>query len=70
MTQVVRADPVELAEPPALGPLVLFGPPALLLGVAFRALQEAIHDDVRSSGLRVGRGMAANTAGNRRPDTP
>jgi spermidine synthase len=44
-------------------PLLLFGPPTVLMGFSFPALQQAVQDDPRRSGQRVGRLQAANIAG-------
>jgi spermidine synthase len=44
-------------------PLLLFGVPTVLMGVSFPALQQAVHDDPRQSGRRVGMLQAANIAG-------
>jgi predicted membrane-bound spermidine synthase len=44
-------------------PLLLYGPPTLLMGLAFPILQRAVHDDPRTSGLKVGLLQAANIAG-------
>jgi spermidine synthase len=44
-------------------PLLLFGLPTLLMGFAFPVLQRAVHDELRSSGRKVGALQAANIAG-------
>jgi predicted membrane-bound spermidine synthase len=44
-------------------PVALYGPPTVLMGLSFVALQRAVHDDVRGSGRRVGLLQAANIAG-------
>ncbi len=44
-------------------PLFLFGLPTVLMGFAFPVLQRAVHDEVRSSGRKVGALQAANIAG-------
>jgi spermidine synthase len=44
-------------------PFFLFGPPTLLMGVSFAALQRAVQDDPRTSGRKVGVLQAANIAG-------
>jgi len=44
-------------------PLVLYGLPTVLMGVAFTVLQRAVHHDVAGSGRRVGVLQAANIAG-------
>jgi len=44
-------------------PMALYGPPTVLMGVAFTVLQRAVHDDARGSGRRVGLLQAANIAG-------
>jgi len=47
----------------ALLPALLFGPPTLLMGLSFPVLQRAVHDEARSSGLKVGILQAANIGG-------
>ncbi len=44
-------------------PLFLFGLPTLLMGFAFPVLQRAVHDELRTSGRKVGALQAANIAG-------
>jgi spermidine synthase len=44
-------------------PLLLFGLPTVLMGVSFPVLQQAVHDDPRLVGRRVGLLQAANIAG-------
>jgi predicted membrane-bound spermidine synthase len=44
-------------------PLYLFGLPTFLMGLTFPILQRAVHDDVRTSGRKVGALQAANIAG-------
>ena len=44
-------------------PLVLFALPTALMGFAFPVLQRAVHDELRSSGRKVGALQAANIAG-------
>jgi spermidine synthase len=44
-------------------PLVLFGPPTVLMGLSFPILQRAVQDDPRTSGRRVGILQSANIAG-------
>ena len=44
-------------------PLVLFGPPTVLMGAAFPVLQRAVHDDPRVSGRNVGYLQAVNILG-------
>jgi spermidine synthase len=44
-------------------PLVLFALPTALMGFAFPVLQRAVHDEIRSSGRKVGALQAANIAG-------
>lgn len=46
-----------------LFPLALYGAPTFLMGFVFPILQRAVHDDVRSSGRKVGALQAANIAG-------
>jgi spermidine synthase len=45
-------------------PAFLFGLPTFLMGLSFTTLQRAVHDDVRTSGRKVGTLQAANIAGN------
>jgi spermidine synthase len=44
-------------------PLALYGPPTVLMGFSFVALQRAVQDDARRSGRRVGVLQAANILG-------
>ncbi len=44
-------------------PMALYGPPTVLMGLAFTALQRAVQDDPRTSGRKVGLLQAANIAG-------
>lgn len=44
-------------------PVVLFGPPTLLMGVSFALLQRAVQDDPRTSGRKAGFLQAANLLG-------
>ena len=44
-------------------PVVLYGPPTVLMGFSFVALQRAVQDDARRSGRRVGLLQAANIVG-------
>ena len=44
-------------------PLVLYGVPTVLMGVSFPILQKAVHDDVKTSGRKVGFLQASNIAG-------
>jgi len=44
-------------------PLYLFGLPTFLMGLTFPILQRAVHDEVRTSGRKVGELQAANIAG-------
>lgn len=44
-------------------PLALYGPPTVLMGFSFVALQRAVQDDARRSGRRVGLLQAANILG-------
>jgi predicted membrane-bound spermidine synthase len=44
-------------------PGALFGPPTVMMGLSFAALQRAVHDDPRTSGQKVGWLQAANIAG-------
>jgi spermidine synthase len=56
-------------SPPALlrlyvaFPIALFGPPTVLMGLSFTALQRAVQDDPRTSGRKVGLLQAGNIAG-------
>jgi predicted membrane-bound spermidine synthase len=68
----VRGTAYALGQPGALEgllrvyvafPLFLFGLPAALMGFSFPALQQAVQDDPRQSGRRVGILQAANIAG-------
>jgi spermidine synthase len=44
-------------------PLVLFGPPTVLMGLSFPVLQRAVQDDPATSGWKAGVLQAANIAG-------
>jgi spermidine synthase len=44
-------------------PLFLFALPTMLMGFAFPVLQRAVHDELRTSGRKVGALQAANIAG-------
>jgi spermidine synthase len=44
-------------------PLALFGLPTLLMGFSFPVLQRAVHDELATSGRKVGALQAANIAG-------
>jgi spermidine synthase len=44
-------------------PALLFGFPTFLMGLSFPTLQRAVHDEVRTSGRKVGFLQAANIAG-------
>ncbi len=44
-------------------PIYLFGVPTFLMGLAFPILQRAVHDEVRTSGRKVGLLQGANIAG-------
>lgn len=56
-------DPVTVARLYVLLPVLLFGLPTALMGIAFPVLQRAVHDDPRTSGRKVGFLQAANIAG-------
>ena len=56
-------NPGALARLYLLLPLALYGPPTVLMGLAFTALQRAVQDDPRTSGRKVGLLQAANIAG-------
>ena len=57
------SDVAQVARLYLLLPLVLFGAPTFLMGFSFPVLQKAVHDDVRTSGRKVGVLQAANIAG-------
>ncbi len=44
-------------------PVLLFGPPTILMGLSFPILQRAVQDEVRTSGQKVGFLQAANITG-------
>jgi predicted membrane-bound spermidine synthase len=56
-------DAAQVARLYILLPLLLFGLPTFLMGFSFPVLQRAVHDDVRTSGRKVGLLQAANIAG-------
>ncbi|WP_165069054.1 fused MFS/spermidine synthase [Paludisphaera rhizosphaerae] len=47
----------------AVFPILLFGPPTLLMGLAFTALQRGVQDEAQTSGYKVGVLQSANIAG-------
>jgi predicted membrane-bound spermidine synthase len=57
------SDLAQLARLYLLLPLLLFGLPTFLMGFSFPVLQWAVHDDVRTSGRKVGVLQAANIGG-------
>jgi predicted membrane-bound spermidine synthase len=57
------SDFAQVARLYLLLPTLLFGAPTLLMGFSFPVLQRAVHDDVRTSGRKVGLLQAANIAG-------
>jgi predicted membrane-bound spermidine synthase len=54
---------VPLLKMYVLLPLVLFGPPTVLMGLSYPVLQRAVQDDPGTSGRKVGILQAANIAG-------
>jgi hypothetical protein len=56
-------DPAVLGSLYFVLPVVLYGPPTVLMGLSFSALQKAVHDDPRTSGRKVGFLQAANILG-------
>jgi spermidine synthase len=44
-------------------PVLIYGVPTVLMGLSFPVLQRAVHDDVQTSGRKVGLLQAANIAG-------
>jgi hypothetical protein len=56
-------DPVYVTRLYLVLPLALFLVPTALMGFAFPVLQRAVHDEVRTSGRKVGALQAANIAG-------
>jgi predicted membrane-bound spermidine synthase len=57
------SDAAQAARLYLLLPVLLFGAPTFLMGFSFPVLQRAVHDDVRTSGRKVGLLQAANIAG-------
>jgi predicted membrane-bound spermidine synthase len=57
------SDPQTVLHLYALLPIVLFALPTVLMGFAFPVLQRAVHDELRTSGRKVGALQAANIAG-------
>ncbi len=57
------SDPVPVLHLYVALPLFLFAVPTLLMGFAFPVLQRAVHDELRTSGRKVGALQAANIAG-------
>jgi predicted membrane-bound spermidine synthase len=56
-------DPGGVLRLYVLLPLFLYGPPTVLMGLSFAALQRAVQDDPVTSGRKVGLLQAANIAG-------
>ncbi len=57
------SDPVPVLHLYVALPLFLFALPTLLMGFSFPVLQRAVHDELRTSGRKVGALQAANIAG-------
>jgi spermidine synthase len=57
------SDPQTVLHLYVLLPLVLFALPTVLMGFAFPVLQRAVHDELRTSGRKVGALQAANITG-------
>ncbi len=57
------ATAIDIGRLYLLFPLALYGAPTFLMGLVFPILQRAVHDDVRTSGHKVGALQAANIAG-------
>jgi spermidine synthase len=45
-------------------PIVLYGPPTVLMGLSFAVLQKAVHDDRQTTGRKVGFLQTGNIVGN------
>ena len=56
-------DPARVLLLYGLLPAIVLGPPTILMGFSFPALQRAVQDDPRTSGRKVGLLQAANIAG-------
>jgi spermidine synthase len=56
-------EPVQFLHLYVWLPLAIFGLPTALMGLSFPTLQRAVHDDLRTSGRKVGVLQAANIAG-------
>jgi hypothetical protein len=59
----LSADPTLAFSLYCLLPLLLFGPPTVLMGLSFPILHRAVQDDPRTSGKKAGTLQAANIAG-------
>ena len=57
-------DPTTILSLYVLLPSFLYGVPTVLMGISFGILQRAVHDDLRTSGLKVGVLQAGNIVGN------
>jgi SAM-dependent methyltransferase len=56
-------DPARILGLYVVLPVVLFGPPTVMMGLSFPALQKAVHDDPLTCGRKVGLLQAANIVG-------
>jgi spermidine synthase len=56
-------EPVQFWHLYVLLPAAIFAVPTMLMGLSFPTLQRAVHDDLRTSGRKVGLLQAANIAG-------
>ena len=56
-------DPTAIRRLYVLLPVLLYGVPTFLMGFSFPVLQRAVHDDVRTSGRKVGLLQTANVVG-------
>lgn len=56
-------DPAHVLALYVVLPVALFGPPTVLMGFSFPALQKAVHDDPLTCGRKVGLLQAANIVG-------
>ncbi len=56
-------DPIALVRLYGILPLFLFGIPTTIMGLSFAILQKAVHNDYRTTGLKVGILQSSNIAG-------
>lgn len=61
---VTRSDWLRLLSTHAIGPMLVMGPPVLLMGASFPFVQALVSEEVGTLGRRTGRLLFANIVGN------